>query len=274
MDTSKSTEKKLFKAQSQKYYYLDREKITKEYQHAWAIAGTRLQKMFNELHDVRLNPHRGFLWLRTDIITPSFDSMNFSYKNKVFSVLIDFIDENGDSMISDNKKNIQLEVAENNNLIPCLFKIHIDNMQPLSEDWNLVDARSGEAIIPQEMGSDEPTPKSKWEMNSWGISVARKALVNEKYKILSYTDAPGMTPQIWFENIVGEKCWALVQVTVNGIVLETMDPVALAKQIGSDFRGYTSQVEFAAVDSTELIYRNGPAALSYGGLQEIRINDD
>ena len=63
-------------------------------------------------------------WLKSAYTQPCFDDFTFSYKNQVFSVLIDIRDhDTGESWLSmDRKKNFSRECNEYN-LIPCLYTI-------------------------------------------------------------------------------------------------------------------------------------------------------
>ena len=71
---------------------VERPNDSNEYIQAWAVAGRHLQNIFNKFNTMDNVSCEGFNWIRTDLSSPRFDSMNFRYKDHVFSVLIDFID--------------------------------------------------------------------------------------------------------------------------------------------------------------------------------------
>ena len=48
---------------------------------------------------------------------------------------------------------------------------------------------------------------------NWAITIVMDDLRQQGNKILSFTDAPDVMPQLWFEDKRGNKCW--VQVIVN-----------------------------------------------------------
>ena len=163
--------------QNEKGYLVDRPEESKEYIMAWSITGKYLQKIFNQYNQVENIQKFGFNWLRTKIISPTFDSMNFRYKNQVFSILvdlIDFIDYDIESQTTENAKNLQIEICNKNNLIPCLFKIKTKNMQPATGGWNLFDTRNDKKINPFDLTSDELIPISNWELLNWGNKYCNK----------------------------------------------------------------------------------------------------
>ena len=53
------------------------------------LAGVQIQRNMNLLNDCR--------WVRQEYTYPAFDSMNFVYKNQIFSVVIDILDTKIDS---------------------------------------------------------------------------------------------------------------------------------------------------------------------------------
>jgi len=180
--------------------------------------------------------------------------MNFRYKNRTFSILIDFVSEeliqNNDaqrkhehgyslymktttvSHTPEKAKKLQIEVCESNDMIPCIFPIRIDDMTPLESGWNLYDTRTGEKIIPLDIADDSPRRISDWELLNFGISIVRNHLADKGYTVLSYTDAPGIMPQLWFEDDQNNKCW--VQVIVN----KPMEIADLSNTIAKEYKGY------------------------------------
>lgn len=42
---------------------------------------------------------------------------------------------------------------------------------------------------------------------NWAITIVMDDLRQQGDKILSFTDAPDVMPQLWFEDKRGNKCW-------------------------------------------------------------------
>ncbi len=247
-------------------YTVDRPAESKEYLQSWSIAGKQLQVMFNQYNQSLPDPHMGFNWLRTDIISPTFDSMNFRYKNRVFSVLLELvIPVAKDAMMTKTTrqaKELQIKICKENDMIPCLFIVDVEQMKPLKGGWNLTNTDTGEIVIPEDIADDSPRQVSPWELMNWGISIVMDNLRKEGNKILSFTDAPDIMPQLWFEDRDGDKCW--VQVVVN-------KPMEVADFSGTEIaehKGYVAGVMIQPIGE-EKLYRSRPADVKYMGLQEV-----
>ena len=249
-----------------KWYLIDRPDESAKYLQGWAIAGRHLQALFNQYNQKLSNPYTGFCWLRTQITSPTFDSMNFRFKNNVFSVQVDFgIDKNTrrGAFVSEKRKDLQVRICENNDMIPCLFRISGDDMTPMESGWNLRHTKTGEKIVPLDISDDSFKRVSRWELLHWGIAIVMDNLRKKGYKVLSFTDAPDVMPQLWFEDHSGNKCW--VQVIVN-------KPMSIADFSGTfpeEHMGYLAGVTISPVEGEDVLYRSHPAEIEYKGLKKI-----
>lgn len=70
---------------------IDRPEESKEYKQAWVVTGMYLESLFNRYNRRLDNKFAGFCWLRAELISPTFDSMNFRFKNRVYSVLLNLV---------------------------------------------------------------------------------------------------------------------------------------------------------------------------------------
>ena len=112
------------------------------------IAGVAIQK-FIESDDLSN-------WLRMEYTYPAFDSMNFQTKNKIFSVIIDIQDDNGDSYLPEHYIKRQLYASKTYNLIPCKFPVIVSNphnpdyknIKPKTEGLNLFHTENNSVILP------------------------------------------------------------------------------------------------------------------------------
>ena len=83
-------------------------------------------------------------------------------------------------------------------------------------------------------------------------------------KILSFTDAPGISPNIWFEDKCGNKNW--IHVSVNG---KSELPSYLNNTITKYFNGYVADVLILPMNNENEIYRSQSAEIIYNGLESI-----
>ncbi len=249
------------------HYFIERPPESQEYLRCWSLTGKYLENMFRQYDHLCADEHTGFNWLRAEIISPTFDSMNFRYKNRAFSVLIEqVIPVAEDAMMTKTTKRakeLQIKVCKENDMIPCLFIVDVEKMKPYNDGWNLINTETGEPVNPVELADDSPRPVSEWELMNWGITIVIGELKKKGHKVLSFTDAPGIMPQLWFENEDGEKCW--VQVVVNRPA-EVADFTGTAAE---GFQGYLAGVMIRPFDDAPVLYRSHPAAVRFTGLEEI-----
>jgi len=247
---------------NRKWYSIDRPDESAEYLQGWAIAGKYLQSLFNQYNRNLDNEYMGFCWLRTQITSPTFDSMNFRFKNNIFSILVDFISD-GHSYMSQNCRSLQVKVCDANDMIPCIFAISADTMTPFENGWNLRNTKTGEIIIPNKISNDSLRQVSEWELLNWAITIVMNDLQENGNKILSFTDSPSVMPQLWFEDKHGDKCW--VQVIVNR-------PMSIANFSGTPaekYKGFIAGVSIKPTKDKQILYRSHPAEIEYKGIQEI-----
>ncbi len=257
--------------QEDRYYLIDRPDPSEEFLYARRIAMSRLQRQFDLKSDKAVNQHADFHYIRTALTCPRFDDISFGYKNKVFSVLLDFVDDMLISMTPGRCVDTLIDVANDNDLVPCLFKIRMSDMKPISDGWNLFHAVTKNLVIPEIIADGKTARISEWEYNNWAINVVMDYFDNDNGKILSFCDAPGILPQIWFENNNNEKCWVLVKYSVYPNIAE-MDEYFVPPRMILGFKGYFAGVSFCYADERhpeKQLFRSSPAFVRYLGLQEV-----
>ena len=215
-------------------YLIDRPEPSEIFLRARHIAGSQLQDQFNANNQNSVtSSYDGFKWIKAELTYPSFDNLTFAYKNSVFSVVIELIDDKGSSFTKQQKDRL-LIACEENNLIACTFRLNFkekaDNfisrlmgnkdqldyeLTPLKQGWNLYDARTSQAIDPLNLASNEKILMSKWELSNFANQIVRNDLEKEGNQILSFCDLPEVNPQIWFKNKKGETGWVIVKHTKN-----------------------------------------------------------
>lgn len=237
------------------------------------IAGTQIQKNMAILNDCR--------WIRAEYTYPAFDSMNFIYKNKVFSVIIDIQDEEGKSYLPEVYAQRQLYAAKEHNLIPCKFVVIIDNaeepdfekVRAKSGGWNLYHTETNEEIIPEHLATVEPTEMSEWELRNFTIRFVMKLLKSQNMKIHSFQDTLEVDPQIWFETPEGKKCWVIVRHALSP-EKEAKKPDKLKEIIRRCFKydGYFAGILLTPANDVEKdmkLYRNGSVKIDFSGIEKI-----
>jgi hypothetical protein len=269
-------------------YLFNRPEPSKIFLQARKIALIQLQNQFNvinvekEIH----SSNQGFKWVKTDLTYPSFDHLTFAFKNVVFAVVIELIDSVGSTFNKQQKENL-LNACSKNNLIPCLFKINIQETKnilrnsiheefdlfPIEKGWNLYNVYTNEKITPTILSSDEPMPMSTWELSNFAIQVVILELTNTKNQILSFCDLLEINPQIWFKNKNGQVGWIIVKHIFTDFDYQFYDYIGLEKRTMSllPFDGYYASVQFQSINtkSSKLLLRGDQFQVNYNGLQKI-----
>jgi hypothetical protein len=281
-------------------YLIDSPEPSEIFLRARHIAGSQLQDHFNANNQNIVNSsYDGFKWIKTELTYPSFDNLTFAYKNFVFSVVIELIDDKGSSFTKQQKDRL-LMACEENNLIPCTFRLNFkekaDNfmsklmgnkdqldyeLTPLKQDWNLYDARTSQTIVPLNLASNEKTLMSKWELSNFAIQVVRNDLEKEGNKILSFCDLPEVNPQIWFENKKGETGWIIVKHTKNENEKDYKEWVGLEDRSPQlkPYDGYFASVQIipsvgwnGVSEFPTNLFRGDGMIVNYKGLERIYVS--
>lgn len=152
-----------------------------------------------------------FAWLKLAPAYPSFCDQAFAFKNQIFAYLVDRVDDQGNSTVTDEAKNRLLAVASQNNLIPCRFAVKADHT-PSEEGWNLVRLDDGKAVNPLEISDETPTERSAWERMEIAVAATAEWLADNRAGSIKASCAiPGADPQIWFHQNDGGDAWILVR---------------------------------------------------------------
>lgn len=265
---------------------VNRPKESKEYLQARNIAGLQIQNNFSsKSNSAESHWSQDFHWIKAELTSPSFDDLTFGYKNKVFSVLIDFVrpvrhilrQMTVESLLPQDRIEQFLTTAKENNLVPCLFPIYRDGLKPMTIGWNLLHAKTHEWLQPEKMATNERTPLSKWELNNFAIQVVRQYIEDNGDKICSFCDMIGIEPQIWFENKKGERCWVVVKQIDDATDNDYHKWLGL-ENVSTTIKkhdGFFAGVEFRnANDFGTTLYRGEGAIPKFEGLRRVFVTDN
>jgi hypothetical protein len=229
-------------------YEIPRPEPSKEFLQARNVAGVSLQEQFTK-HAGRFPESRDFRWIKADLTWPSFDHLTFAYGNQIFSVLIEIIDGE-QSFLSEQEVQRCFTVCVRNRLIPCIFQVGVRDMHALHKGWNLLALETSLPIDPSDLVTDERMEMSEWEMMNMSIQIVRQAITADGCNVLSFSDAPGIDPQVWFENEAGKRCWIVVRLypKISDDLCEIEEFVGFEQQHKqlAPFDGYFAPVSFAS----------------------------
>ncbi|MCR5265581.1 MAG: hypothetical protein K6E29_03195 [Cyanobacteria bacterium RUI128] len=144
-------------------------------------------------------------WLNDKLIINSYDNLSFKYKNQIFSVLIDIQNKDGHSFLPADKIKPQLEVAKQNNFIPCIFPVivpEIENFHSIEQlklknnGWNLYHTESKQEITPEDITGDEQIETSDTEFQIMADYTVEDYLRTKQCQIMNISHHAYPEPQI------------------------------------------------------------------------------
>ena len=252
------------------------------YMEAHNLAGYHIQQMIGENKS-------DFTWIRPEATNPSFDDLNFRYKNQVFSVLIKIL-HRGEEMLEPRRIEPFIRETKENNLVPCIFPVTFE-FAPVSSPhgwgivfepgknpshelkmqdptgWNLFHAETNEKINPLEMADDTPVLMSDYEMQNFAIQIVRNQLKKDGLKLESFCDAPGITPQLWFQDKNGKMCWVCVEYGPDEKKIKQPNISNLNSAL-AEYDGYFAPVGIQPMNGNKA-YRGIGYYINYSGLINI-----
>jgi hypothetical protein len=176
-----------------------------------------LQEKFLQLMTWNNSSQLDFAWLRGLPIRPTFDHLLLRYKNQLFSIYVDLVAPSETWHVCDDAPHrLQLAVCKQGNIIPCCYPVHKYTLQPLNAGWNLFRTDTGTPIKPQELCTDTLVPMTAWELHAFALQVVQKSFINLDMDVISYTDIPGLTPQMWIKTFDDTIFWLMVRHQVQG----------------------------------------------------------
>ena len=254
-----------------KFYPIDRPEPSPIFLRAFQAAGGYLQRQIESNGGFSYISSGFFKWIKAELVYPSFDNLTLAYKNRIFSIAIDILDDENKGTLPRFYKERLVAECEKHDLIPCVFPIRMKSMSPFRRGWNLITPFSHEDIDPMLIASDEPRLMSDWEINNFGIQIVRDYLYDQKMNVLSYCDLLDIKPQIWFEDRHKKRKWVYVKNSQypNSAEFDGFDiPDAI-----KEYEGFFAGVSFMPIEKTPPkdwnMYRDQPAEVNFEGLLPI-----
>lgn len=223
-------------------------------------AGYYLQKVFKE-RNIEFPEVR---WLQTSLTRPAFHHLSFAYKNQIFCILIELVDNNNYNYLISQDLNNLIKEAKQNSLIPCIIPLKMNSFEPLINGCHLINAETRIPIEINDFTSDELIELSNWELNNLGVSIVLQDLEKEGKKITSYCDVLHIEPQIWFEEkgklgyvIVDAKIW-------NDDNKYKVNHNLMLKLV--EYDGFYAKVGVRPFDDSDRLFRGMQYYIDYKGL--------
>jgi hypothetical protein len=269
-------------------YPIDPHDSSQEFLRARNAAGVRLQEQFKRFGG-RVESQHDYRWIKADLTWPSFDHLTFAYRNQVFSILVDLVQDKRTSLTHQDVKRC-VDACTENNLVPCVFPVDSRSFRPLKDGWNLSNIESGDSVVPDDSVDDVKVEMSEWELRNFAIQIVRDDVEkNMKGRILSYCDVIGIDPQIWFDDQRGNRCWVIVRnfARIDGTESTKFKGIETSNPQLVPYNGYFAAVSVASsepftvdldaklvplskrFDGSSPIYRGDGFYVNFKGLERI-----
>jgi hypothetical protein len=175
-------------------------KPSEEFARCWCTAGQHIERQVQ-------GPLRS--WLKSNLNPPFLEHLSFRLGNQLFFIRIE--DVGGRLEVPGNPEGL-LRIAQGCKGYPCLMPMRrrAGNWEPVPGGWGLVDARSGAAIDPFVLVSDERIEMTDWELQDFAVQIVRDELAKSGRKLMSWLGDPEVNPSIWFVGDKGPE-WVVVR---------------------------------------------------------------
>jgi hypothetical protein len=221
---------------------IETQDMSPEFYEIWRAAGGHIEQQYQgEMRS----------WLRADPRPPFLEHLSFRLGNQLYFIRV----EDADGRVGGPGALRGLfAVAEGCRGHACrmpMGRSHTGNWQPVHGGWGLIDARTGEAIDPVALVTDEKIEMTPWEVHDFAVQVVRNQLETEGFELMSWQGNPSVDPAIWFIGRSAKPEWVVVR-AVRYPRNEAKRPpnwpeiVSQLEQLGAS--GHFASVAFSSAD--------------------------
>jgi hypothetical protein len=174
--------------------------VTEEFACCWNAARLHIQ-----------NQAQGPLqsWLRVHLNPPFLEHLSFRLGNQLFYIQLEDVD--GRLKTPGNPDGL-IAIADGCAGHACVMpmrKVGAD-WTPTETGWGLLDSRTGQAVNPPALISDEKIVMTDWELQDLAVQVVRGQLAKEGRELMSWNGYPRVNPSLWFVGDAGPE-WVVVR---------------------------------------------------------------
>lgn len=243
-------------------YEIETQSPSPEFLAMWQAAGRHIQSFFQDGLQS---------WLKVEPHPPFLEHLSFRIGNQVFFVRLEDVDDR--AVLPGNRGGL-LSIAEGWNGFPCLMPMRKrpDGWRPTKSGWGLIDLRSGDAIDPTWLVSDELVEVTDWELLDFAVQVVKQWLRDQGFEIMSSHSNPDVNPNIWFVSDKGPE-WVMVKALRYP---EKADAAPENWKVVADECGHLSRLgNFASVsfaldkDRSQPIWRGHAADVQFNGIEAL-----
>ena len=180
-------------------YDIEMQEASQEFVHCWKAAGLHIQRM----------AQGQVPWLKANLDPPFLEHLSFRMGNQLFFVRLEDVD--GRLEVPGTRRGV-LAIAEGCNGHACIMPMRRRGTEWIADGQGrgLHDLRTGQAIDPVALISDELVEMTDWELHDFAVTVVKDDLVKQGRTLMSWQGNPSVDPSIWFVGDHGPE-WVVVR---------------------------------------------------------------
>ncbi len=178
---------------------IEPQEASDDFARCWQAAGSHIQRQVQG----------SISWLKANLTPPFLEHLSFRLGNQLFFVRIEDADER---LEVPGSRDGLLAIATGSKGYPCIMpmKTRAGTWTPEAAGWGLIDARTGQAIDPILLVSDELIEMTDWEVHDFAVEIVRRHLTEAGSTMMSSQGNPAVDPSIWFVGANGPE-WVVVR---------------------------------------------------------------
>ena len=149
-------------------------------------------------------------WLRAHPHPPVLEHLSFRLGNQLFLVRV----QDADGRVSGpGSLRGLIAIADGCHGHACLLPMKrqfLDGTWVADRDgWGLVDAKTGVALDPVGLVTEQTIEMSDWELQDFAVQIVTAELEKEGYRLMSWQGNPHVDPAIWFVGASKQPEWVV-----------------------------------------------------------------
>jgi len=169
-------------------YDIEMQEASPEFARCWKAAGVHIQGQVQG----PLNS-----WLKVSLNPPFLEHLSFRLGNQLFFIRIE--DADGKLEVPGSRQGLR-SIADGCNGHACLMPMRREGAEWIADGpgWGLHDLRTGRAIDPVSLITDDLIEMTDWELQDFAVQIVKDHLAKQGRTLMSWQGNPSVDPSLWF----------------------------------------------------------------------------
>jgi hypothetical protein len=180
-------------------YDIEMQGASQEFARCWKAAGLHIQRM----------AQGQVPWLKSNLHPPFLEHLSFRMGNQLFFIRLEDVESRLE--VPGTRRGV-MAIAEGCKGHACIMPMRRRGGEWIADGrgWGLCDLRTGQAIDPVALISDELIEMTDWELQDFAVMVVKDELAKQGRTLMSWHGDPSVHPSIWFVGDHGPE-WVVVR---------------------------------------------------------------